>query len=98
MLTRASKRARAVPGGAHVPQRPLNVRQRSAQRRPWHVDYLHMRELLQSIITYSGYARGRLLDVGCGERPYQPWLPSVVEYVGLDANYQSGGSSDRGGG
>jgi SAM-dependent methyltransferase len=93
MRTRASKHTSAVPGDAQVPQRPLSIRQKSPLRRPWHVDYLHMRELLQSIIAYSGYARGRLLDVGCGERPYQPWLTGVVEYVGLDANYQSSNPS-----
>ncbi|MFL5804450.1 MAG: class I SAM-dependent methyltransferase [Roseiflexaceae bacterium] len=49
-----------------------------------------MRELVGDIIASSGYARGRLLDVGCGNRPYEPWLRDVGEYVGLDVNYQTG--------
>ena len=71
-------------------QRPHSARQRSPLRKPWHVDYLHMRELVHDIIASSGYARGRLLDVGCGNRPYQPWLPDVAEYIGIDLNHQTG--------
>jgi SAM-dependent methyltransferase len=28
--------------------------------------------------------KGRLLDLGCGNQPYRPFLPPGVEYVGLD--------------
>jgi SAM-dependent methyltransferase len=70
--------------------RPRSARQRSPLRKPWHVDYLHMRELVHDIVASSGYARGRLLDVGCGNRPYQPWLRGVTEYVGIDVNYKTG--------
>lgn len=28
--------------------------------------------------------QGRLLDVGCGNQPYRPYLPEVTRYVGLD--------------
>jgi SAM-dependent methyltransferase len=27
---------------------------------------------------------GRLLDLGCGNQPYRPFLPPEVEYIGLD--------------
>lgn len=31
------------------------------------------------------YASGRLLDVGCGDKPYQALLaPRVTEYVGVE--------------
>jgi SAM-dependent methyltransferase len=32
----------------------------------------------------GGRARGRVLDVGCGEKPYVPFFAQVDEYVGLD--------------
>ncbi len=28
--------------------------------------------------------KGKLLDLGCGNQPYRPFLPQSVEYVGLD--------------
>jgi SAM-dependent methyltransferase len=67
-----------------------SVRQVSPLRKPWHIDYLVMRELVRDIIASSSYARGRLLDVGCGSRPYEPWLSGVSEYVGLDAIREAG--------
>ena len=71
-------------------QRPLSVRQQSSLRKPWHVDYLHMHDLIHDITASSNYAHGRLLDVGCGNRPYEPLLRNVAEYVGIDVNYQTG--------
>lgn len=52
--------------------------------RPWHFQwlstlYLH-RRLLQLLPNYGG----RVIDVGCGNKPYQAWFGDVVEYVGLD--------------
>jgi SAM-dependent methyltransferase len=71
-------------------QRPVSARQRSSLRKPWHVDYLHMQDLIRDITASSDYARGRLLDVGCGNRPYEPLLLGVAEYVGIDVNHQTG--------
>jgi SAM-dependent methyltransferase len=71
-------------------RRPVSVRQRSSLRKPWHVDYLHMCDLVHDIGNSSNYARGRLLDVGCGNRPYEPLLPGVAEYVGIDVNHLTG--------
>jgi SAM-dependent methyltransferase len=70
-------------------QRPHSVRQRSPLRKPWHIDYLVMRELVSDIIASSSYARGRLLDVGSGNQPYERWLGGVTEYVGIDINHQT---------
>ena len=45
------------------------------------------------------FARGRLLDVGCGDKPYESlFLPHVREYVGAeyDATYQGTSNEDRG--
>ncbi|MEO7911318.1 MAG: class I SAM-dependent methyltransferase [Roseiflexaceae bacterium] len=70
-------------------QRPESLRQQSPLRKPWHIDYLVMRELVSDIIASSSYARGRLLDVGSGNQPYQRWLRGVTEYIGIDINHQT---------
>jgi len=49
-----------------------------------------MHDLVRDITASSDYARGRLLDVGCGNRPYEPLLRGVAEYVGIDVNHQTG--------
>ncbi len=60
-------------------------RQRFATRRIWSGDYLAMRPLSIALRESATHARGRMLDVGCGHRPYQAWLPSAVtRYIGLD--------------
>lgn len=51
---------------------------------PWHFQwlstlYLH-RRLLQLLPNYGG----RVLDVGCGDKPYRTWFGEVSEYVGID--------------
>lgn len=48
-----------------------------------------MRELVSDVIASKGYARGRLLDVGSGNQPYQRWLNDVTEYIGIDINHQT---------
>jgi len=70
-------------------QRPHSVRQRSPLRKPWHIDYLVMRVIVSDIIASSSYARGRLLDVGSGNQPFERWLGGVTEYVGIDINHQT---------
>jgi SAM-dependent methyltransferase len=49
-----------------------------------------MQELVRDITASADYARGRLLDVGCGNRPYEPLLRGVSDYVGIDINAQNG--------
>ena len=45
--------------------------------------YLHRKPILDSVLRAAPVLRGRLLDVGCGTRPYLPLL-DVSEYVGVD--------------
>lgn len=56
--------------------------------RPWHFQWLDTRELYKTLrpllLSVQGGAQRRVLDVGCGEKPYRNWFGSVAEYVGAD--------------
>lgn len=45
--------------------------------------FIIRRGLYQKVALYSRYMRGRLLDFGCGSKPYKP-LFNVDEYIGTD--------------
>lgn len=48
-------------------------------------DKLEKDSILDSLIEARKYAKGRLLDVGCGTMPYKPLFEGKVdEYIGLD--------------
>jgi SAM-dependent methyltransferase len=52
-------------------------------------DYLSMRALLEDLRECRVWARGRVLDVGCGNQPYRElFAPVVRDYVGLDRQEQ----------
>ncbi len=65
------ERLRRLPGGTWVHAR-------------MHPQHLTTRLLRRAIQTRAPYARGRLLDVGCGGKPYQALLEQVQHYVGVD--------------
>jgi SAM-dependent methyltransferase len=46
-------------------------------------NYLVRHRLLQAIKELAPSLRGKLLDVGCGSKPYKP-LFNVEEYIGMD--------------
>jgi SAM-dependent methyltransferase len=46
--------------------------------------YLIRRALYNEIDARSNYLQGRLLDFGCGTKPYKHLFKNVKEYVGLD--------------
>lgn len=50
--------------------------------------FVHQTGIVAALRRVAPQFRGRLLDVGCGNRPYREFLqenaPNVVEYVGLD--------------
>ncbi len=52
---------------------------------PWN-DPLHVarRLLRQAVQERAHYARGRLLDLGCGDQPYRSVFKHVDRYIGLD--------------
>jgi SAM-dependent methyltransferase len=54
-------------------------------------DWLVLRELSRDVArALATHARGRLLDVGCGERPYQSLPSAVDEWVGFDDTANAG--------
>lgn len=60
-------------------------RQKTPKRYIWSSDYLSAQPLLSAIQNAMPYAKGKVLDIGCGHRPYEDWLSSeVTSYIGLD--------------
>jgi SAM-dependent methyltransferase len=66
--------------------RELLARKSSSRSSPFAVDWLISRHLVRSIRHASAtYARGLLLDVGCGGRPHESiFRPYVDRYIGVD--------------
>ena len=56
-----------------------------------HPMYFIRKGLFNKISLYSPQLSGRLLDFGCGAKPYKDLFTSVSEYIGLD--YASEGHS-----
>lgn|GEM_PF-687779 len=52
--------------------------------RPWHFQWLAVVYLRADLRRVLGDQTGKILDVGCGEKPYEHWMPRRDEYVGLD--------------
>jgi SAM-dependent methyltransferase len=49
------------------------------------VNFLHLRSLFPDLVAASVHARGRLLDVGCGNKPYEEMFAGRIdEHVGCD--------------
>lgn len=48
--------------------------------------YLIRRNILKGIYENKHYMSGRLLDFGCGSKPYKALFDKVTDYVGLDFN------------
>ena len=51
---------------------------------PWHFQYLDGFYLYRDLHRLLPQFGGRVLDVGCGAKPYQNWFGLVTEYIGLD--------------
>ena len=49
-------------------------------------DYLIYKPFGQALLkAIESYAKGRLLDIGCGNKPYESWFNGrITEYVGCD--------------
>lgn len=55
---------------------------------PWHFQYLFLADVHPWQRKRMAQLKGRVLDVGCGRRPYEAWVDKrpdgVSEYIGLD--------------
>jgi SAM-dependent methyltransferase len=49
-----------------------------------HPLHIIRKRLLQAIVKYAPELRGRMMDFGCGTKPYQPLFSNATEYVGVD--------------
>jgi SAM-dependent methyltransferase len=52
--------------------------------RPWHFQWLSAKFLSQTFRELLPPVRGRVLDAGCGDKPYRALFDGATEYVGLD--------------
>lgn len=50
----------------------------------WGVNWILGKYLLPKIKYWGEKVNGKLLDVGCGEKPYAIFFKNVYEYIGLD--------------
>lgn len=46
--------------------------------------YIVRKELIKTMRKFSSKVQGRVLDVGCGHRPYEKIFSKATEYVGLE--------------
>lgn len=56
----------------------------SPNERPWHFQWLSTLTLHWRLSRLLPDYGGRVLDVGCGDKPYRTWFGKVSEYIGLD--------------
>jgi SAM-dependent methyltransferase len=59
------------------------------QIRPWHFQWLAAKDLYRELRLILPEVNGRILDVGCGDKPYRSWSTNAREYVGLDVTSDS---------
>lgn len=54
--------------------------------RPWHWQWVTVRDLHRNLRANLAPVAGRVLDVGCGTKPYLPWFKSIPPpvIVGID--------------
>src|SRR5438477_12506469 len=47
--------------------------------------YLHLKYIARDLrYATMKYALGRLIDIGCGNKPYKDMMQNVTEYIGCD--------------
>src|SRR2546430_14789614 len=59
------------------------------QIRRWHFQWLATKDLYRELRQILPELNGRLLDVGCGDKPYLKWASKARDYVGLDVTSES---------
>jgi len=51
---------------------------------PWHFQWLAVKDLYHDLRQVLPKLNGRLLDVGCAQKPYERWLTRSTSVVGVD--------------
>lgn len=54
------------------------------KRYPWHAQWLSVRDLYRELRAVLATLDGSVLDIGCGNKPYGPWLLRANRHVGMD--------------
>ena len=49
-------------------------------------NYLERKELYRYISKFAPKFKGRILDLGCGTKPYEKLFNNAYEYIGLEIN------------
>ena len=88
MSTHIVARAEVSPGTSP----PTSLRFRPTQTRQWRHpnesdDNRLVYAIAETVLGYAArsYAHGRLVDIGCGEKPFAPiFAPHVSEHIGVD--------------
>jgi SAM-dependent methyltransferase len=53
---------------------------------PWSfILFLHRKKILESLMKSLQYIRGKVLDIGCGNKPYRSII-NYTEYIGVDVD------------
>lgn len=52
--------------------------------RPWHFQWLAAKDLYRDLRKVLATLEGRVLDVGCGDKPYLNWCSGAKEFFGID--------------
>ncbi len=53
-------------------------------RRPWHSQWLAVKDIYRDLRRLLPTLEGRLLDIGCLNKPYAPWITRVDVHIGID--------------
>jgi SAM-dependent methyltransferase len=63
----------------------LRQLKRSLKATPLHPRYLSNRAIRRALRAFAPFARGKMLDIGCGYKPYRSFFaPYVQEHLGMD--------------
>ena len=54
--------------------------------RLWHFQWLAGKDLYRDLKLVLPSIQGRVLDVGCGHKPYEGWLSKTASVVGIDVS------------
>lgn len=53
-------------------------------RRPWHSQWLAVKDIYRDLRRLLPTLEGQLLDIGCLNKPYAPWITRADKHIGID--------------